>query len=104
MDRRCRVCEGRATVYETWTFGGWPWLHRYRCGCGTRFDHVTRLGEVLASTCALLIPGATVLLPNEKFVRASERWPILALTCLLSLGLVLVVAHSRRTTRANPPL
>src|SRR5262249_37674665 len=102
MDRRCAACEGVLSVYERFTFMGAPFVHRYRCACGTRFDVLTPFGEVLCIGLALGLPAVVALLPASKFASAGDRTWILALLVVQAVVFVVLAVRSRRRAKANP--
>lgn len=100
--RRCAVCDSAIAPFETYRALGIPIVHRYRCGCGTRFDIATTVGASLLVGLNTLILGAVLFAPASKFASSEDRTYIgLALLGVQIPAVALTVWRSAQNGRLH---
>jgi len=85
--RRCAY-GGFISPFQVQTLAGIPCVHRYRCGCTTKFDIVTGVGRFLLAAINFAIGAALLLVPKEKFASSSDRMWILIVIIGVQIPLV----------------
>ena len=102
MRRRC-ACGGFVSPYETQTLVGIPYVHRYRCGCTTKFDIVTGFGRVVLGALNVAIAAAVLLVPASKFASSDDRMWIIILVVGIQVPVVaFLLFRSVRNERRYP--